>query len=82
MADPKTGDVEPEVIEEPALPTSDTVWLRHSNGVAHNVNVGSEAHKRLVADGAVPIEGPTEDESKVTDHAMVEKAKADDKPRR
>lgn len=75
------GDAAVEV-ENPTVPLPVTVWLRAGTGVAHEVNVGSEAYRQLVANGAVVIDGPEPDECKVTDFAMVEKAKADDKPRR
>lgn len=70
------------VVENPTVATGELVWLRHGNGVAHQVAVGSEAHARLVEAAAATIDGPTDEESKVTDFAMVEKAKADARPGR
>lgn len=69
-------------VENPTVVADELVWMRHGNGVAHEVRVGSEAHRRLLESGAVRIDGPTDDDTKVTDFAMVEKAKADKTSRR
>ena len=57
-------DVEVTVNETPTVdPNADddgTVWMRGTNGAEHHVEVGSPAHERLVDDGAVSIEAPSE----------------------
>ena len=45
-------------IENPTVVLPETIWMRGANGEFH-VNVGSEAHMRLVANGATIIDDPT-----------------------
>ena len=60
-----TDDLDTNTTGPAARPahTSDgeTVWMRHpTTGVEHNVAIGTEAHKRLVADGAPLIDDPND----------------------
>jgi hypothetical protein len=57
VLDDDTGAYMPA--QQAAKPRPGLVWLRSRNGVEHHVAVGSEAHIRLVAGEATPIDGPS-----------------------